>query len=269
MKKTSLWIGAILVGINVVIALLTLVWLPYDPTAMSGGRLAAPSWAHWAGTDRLGRDYFTQVMIGARIALTVAVGAAALGGLIGTTLGVLAAFAQRGFDDALAATLDILIAFPTLLLAMLVVAASDGASLGTAILAIGIAMSAIIARLVRILTKRVLAQDYITAARCSGLGWGRIVLVHVLPNIAPTVLVAIALQFGLAVIAEASLSYLGLGAPPPNASWGQLLQSAQSTVFNAPIGVIAPGLALMALVLGINFLADGLRDLLDPERGAA
>ncbi|MFG6081077.1 ABC transporter permease [Paracoccus litorisediminis] len=269
MRRTSLWIGAILVGINVAVALLTLVWLPYDPTAMAGGRLQPPSWAHWAGTDRLGRDYFTQVMIGARIALTVGIGAAALGGLIGTTLGVLSAFAQRGIDDALAATLDILIAFPTLLLAMLVVAASDGASLGTAILAIGIAMSAILARLVRILTKRVLAQDYITAARCSGLGWGRIVLVHVLPNIAPTVLVAIALQFGLAVIAEASLSYLGLGAPPPNASWGQLLQSAQSTVYNAPIGVIAPGLALMALVLGINFLADGLRDLLDPERGAA
>lgn len=269
MKRTSLWIGAILVGINVIVALLTLVWLPYDPSAMSGARLAPPSWAHWAGTDRLGRDYFTQVMIGARIALTVGIGAAALGGLIGTTLGVAAAFAQRGLDDALAATLDILIAFPTLLLAMLVVAASDGASLGTAILAIGIAMSAIIARLVRILTKRVLAQDYITAARCSGLGWGRIVLSHVLPNIAPTVLVAVALQFGLAVIAEASLSYLGLGAPPPNASWGQLLQSAQSTVFNAPVGVIAPGLALMALVLGINFLADGLRDLLDPERGAA
>ncbi|MFT4014237.1 MAG: ABC transporter permease [Paracoccus sp. (in: a-proteobacteria)] len=269
MRRPALWIGLVLVGINLAVALLTLVWLPYDPTAMAGGRLKPPSWQHWAGTDRLGRDYFTQVMIGARIALSVGIGAAALGGVIGTVLGVLAAFARRGADDALAAALDILIAFPTLLLAMLVVAASDGASLGTAILAIGLAMSAIVARLVRILTKRVLAQDFITAARCAGLGWGRIVLTHVLPNIAPTVLVAIALQFGLAVIAEASLSYLGLGAPPPNASWGQLLQQAQSTVFAAPMGVIAPGLALVALVLGINFLADGLRDLLDPERNAA
>ena len=269
MRRATLWAGLALVGINLAVALLTLVWLPYDPTAMSGGRLKPPSWQHWAGTDRLGRDYFTQVMIGARIALSVGIGAAALGGLIGTTLGVLAAFARRGADDALAAALDILIAFPTLLLAMLVVAASDGASLGTAILAIGLAMSAVIARLVRILTKRVLAQDFITAARCSGVGWGRIVLAHVLPNIAPTVLVAIALQFGLAVIAEASLSYLGLGAPPPNASWGQMLQQAQSTVFAAPMGVIAPGVALVALVLGINFLADGLRDLLDPERAEA
>lgn len=267
--RLTLWAGIVLVGLNVAVAALTLVWLPYDPTAMAGGRLAAPGWAHWAGTDRLGRDLFTQVMIGARIALTVGLGATLVGGAIGATVGVLAAFARRGADDALAATLDILIAFPTLLLAMLVVAASDRASLGTAILAIGIAMSAIVARLVRVLTKRVLAQDYITAARCSGVGWGRIVLSHVLPNIAPTVLVALALQFGLAVIAEASLSYLGLGAPPPNASWGQLLQQAQSTMFNAPMGVIAPGLALVALVLGINFLVDGLRDLFDPERGAS
>lgn len=268
MRRLTLWIGLLLVGLNIAVALLTLVWLPYSPVEMTGGRLAAPSWQHWAGTDRLGRDYLTQVMIGARIALTVGVGAVLLGGVIGTALGVLAAFARRGLDDAFAAGLDILIAFPTLLLAMLVVAASEGASLGTAILAIGLAMSAIVARLVRILTKRVLAQDFITAARCSGLGWGRIVLAHVLPNILPTVTVALALQFGLAVIAEASLSYLGLGAPPPNASWGHLLQQAQSTVFNAPIGVILPGIALVTLVLGINFLADGLRDLLDPERGA-
>lgn len=269
MKRANLWIGLVLVGLNAGVALLTLFWLPYGPTEMTGGRLEPPSWAHPAGTDRLGQDYLTQVMIGARIAMTVGIGATLLGGLIGTAIGVLAAFARRGLDDALAGTLDILIAFPTLLLAMLVVAASDGASLGTAILAIGIAMSAIVARLVRILTKRVLAQDYITAARCSGLGWGRIVVNHVLPNILPTIIVILALQFGLAVIAEASLSYLGLGTPPPNASWGRLLQQAQSTVFRAPMGVIAPGVALISLVLGINFLADGLRDRLDADEGDA
>ena len=266
MRRVVLLIGCLLVGLHVAVALLTLVWTPYDPTAMVGGRLSPPSWAHWAGTDRLGRDYFAQVMIGSRIALTVGAGAVLIGGLIGTVLGILAAFAQGAADDGLAATFDILIAFPTLLLAMLIVAASEGASLSTAIIAIGIALSAIVARLVRILTKRVLTQDYITAARCSGAGWPRIVLAHVLPNILPTLMVALALQFGLAVIAEASLSYLGLGAPPPNASWGQLLQQAQSTVCTAPIGVIVPGVALLTLVLGINFLADGLRDLFDPER---
>lgn len=265
----TLWLGLLLVGLHVAVALLSLIWTPYDPTALTGGRLAPPSWEHWAGTDRLGRDFFTQIMIGSRIALIVGISAVAIGGLIGVTLGVLAAFATRLLDDALAATLDILIAFPTLLIAMLVVAASDTASLGTAILALGIALSAIVARLTRILAKRVLLLDYITAARTSGTSWLGIVFQHVLPNIWPTLSVNFALQFGLAVIAEASLSYLGLGAPPPNASWGRLLQEAQGTVYTAPIGAIAPGIALVSLVIGVNLLADGLRDIGDPTRRAS
>lgn len=264
----TLWVGLVLVGLHVVVGLLTLVWTPYDASAMAGGRLEAPSWAHLAGTDRLGRDLFTHIMIGARIALTVGTGAVAIGAAIGVTVGVLAAFASRWLDDALAAMLDILIAFPTLLIAMLVVAASESASLGSAILALGIALSAIVARLTRILAKRVLLMDYITAARTSGTAWPGIVLAHVLPNIWPTLSVNFALQFGLAVIAEASLSYLGLGPPPPNASWGRLLQQAHGTVFTAPIGAIAPGLALVSLVIGINLLADGLRDAIDPTRRA-
>jgi len=233
---------------------------------MVGGRLEAPSWLHWAGTDRLGRDLMTQIMIGSRIALVVGCGAIAISAVIGVTLGVLAAFATQTLDDVLAATLDILIAFPTLLLAMLIVASSDGASLTTAIVAIGIAGSAIVARLTRILAKRVLAMDYITASRISGTSWIGLVRIHVLPNIWPTLIVNFALQFGLAVIAEASLSYLGLGAPPPNSSWGRLLQEAQASVYTAPFGAIAPGLALVSLVIGLNLFADGLRDVADPTR---
>lgn len=263
----ALSIGVALVGLNVAVALLTLFWTPYDPLNASGGRLEAPSLLHWVGTDRLGRDYLTQIMIGARTALIVGTGAVAIGATIGVTLGILAAFATRLFDDVMAATLDILIAFPTLLLAMLVVAASDSASLWSAILALGLAISAIVARLTRILAKRVLRQDYIVASRTSGTSWPGVVLRHVLPNIWPTLSVNFALQFGLAVIAEASLSYLGLGAPPPNASWGRLLQEAQGTVYTAPVGAIAPGIALVALVIGMNLLADGLRDVGDPTRG--
>lgn len=262
----TLTVGLILVGIHVTVALLTLFWTPYDPSSTSGGRLEPPSFLHWAGTDRLGRDFFTQIMIGSRIALTVGAGAVAIGAAIGVTIGLLAAFATRFLDDALAATLDILIAFPTLLLAMLVVAASDSPSLWSAILALGIAMSAIVARLTRILAKRVLQNDYIIASRTSGTSWPGVVVRHVLPNIWPTLSVSFALQFGLAVIAESSLSYLGLGAPPPNASWGRLLQEAQGTVYTAPIGAIAPGIALVTLVIGINLLADGLRDIGDPVR---
>jgi peptide/nickel transport system permease protein len=265
-RSPALTVGLVLVGIHVAVAVITLLWTPYDPSSTSGMRLEPPSLAHLAGTDRLGRDLLTQIMIGSRIALMVGAGAVAIGAVIGVAIGLLAAFATRLLDDALAATLDILIAFPTLLLAMLVVAASDHATLWSAILALGIAMSAIVARLTRILAKRVLRQDYITASRTSGTSWPGVVGRHVLPNIWPTLAVNFALQFGIAVIAEASLSYLGLGAPPPNASWGRLLQEAQSTVYTAPIGAVAPGIVLVTLVIGINLLADGLRDIGDPAR---
>ncbi|MBW6424167.1 ABC transporter permease [Rhizobium sp. XQZ8] len=265
-RSWTFTIGAVIVGLHLLVGLSTLFWTPYDPSAMSGGRLEVPSFEHLAGTDRLGRDLFTLIMIGSRIALTVGIGAVIIGGLIGITIGLIAAFASKTLDDMLAAGLDILIAFPTLLLAMLIVASSEGASLGTAIIAIGIANSAIVARLTRILAKRVLAMDYITASRISGTTWLGVVIIHILPNIWPTLLVNLALQFGLAVIAEASLSYLGLGAPPPNASWGRLLQEAQGTVYSAPFGAIAPGIALVSLVIGINLLADGLRDIADPTR---
>src|SRR5690606_42010435 len=134
------------------------------------------------------------------------------------------------------------------------------------ILARGIALSPIVARLTRILAKRVLLLDFITAARTSGTSWPGIVFRHVLPNIWPTLAVNLALQFGVAIIAEASLSYLGLGAPPPNASWGRLLQEAQGTVYTAHFGAVAPGIALVSLVIGMHLLADGLRDVGDPTR---
>ncbi|MEU6846703.1 ABC transporter permease [Streptomyces sp. NPDC046716] len=264
-RRTSLtlWTGGVLAGVVVLLALVSLFWLPYDSDDTSGGRLAGPGDGHLLGTDKLGRDLFTQLMTGSRIALEAGLGSVAVAALLGVTLGVLAAFAQGWFDDTLSALLDILIAFPTLLLAMLIVAARS-ATLGSAILAIGLAQSAVVARLTRILVKRVLAQDYITASRTSGTSWPRIVGGHVLPNIWPTLGVNLALQFGLAVLAEAGLSYLGLGAPPPNASWGRMLQEAQATFTTAPAGALAPGVLLVLLVIGVNLIADGLRDVLDP-----
>ena len=267
-RSRLLAVGLVLVGIIVLVAALSLLWLPYSPSDTSGLRLESPSLAHPFGTDRLGRDLLTQIMIGARIALVVGIGAVAVGALIGITTGLTAAFAGGWLDDAMSAGMDILIAFPLLLLAMLIVAVT-GASLLTVTVAIGVSVSAIVARLTRVVSKRVLAQQYITAARTSGTGTLGIVRQHVLPNIWPTISVNLGMLFGVAVLAEASLSYLGLGAPPPNASWGRLLQEAQSTVMTAPLGAVAPGVFLVMLVIGVNLLVDGLRDVSDPTLARA
>ncbi|QPZ38706.1 ABC transporter permease [Paramicrobacterium chengjingii] len=264
-RRAVLVIGSVLAASIVLLALVSLFWLPYEQADTSGTRLESPNATHWLGTDKLGRDLMTQLMVGARIALTVGAGSVAIAAVLGLVLGLVAAFAWPWLDDTLSAALDVVIAFPVLLLAMLVVAV-QGASLWSAILAIGLAQSAVVARLVRILARRVLGEQYITASRTSGTRWPGIVGAHILPNIAPMLGVNLALQFGIAVLAEASLSYLGLGAPPPNASWGRMLQEAQGTVLTAPVGAIAPGIALVVLVLGVNFIADGLRDVADPTR---
>lgn len=261
--SATLIAGCVTAGLIALLALVSLLWVPYAPDDTSGGRLAGPGGGHLLGTDKLGRDLFTQLMTGSRIAFEAGLGSVLIAAAIGVTLGVLAAFTRGWLDDTLSALLDILIAFPTLLLAMLVVA-TRSATLASAVLAIGLAQSAVVGRLVRILVKRVLAQDYITAARTSGTSWPRIVAGHVLPNIWPTLVVNLALQFGLAILAEAGLSYLGLGAPPPNASWGRMLQEAQATFTTAPAGALAPGILLVLLVIGVNLIADGLRDTLDP-----
>lgn len=264
-RSLLLILGLLMVAAIVLIAVVSIVWLPYDPSDTSGSRLESPSLAHWLGTDRLGRDLFTQIMVGARIAIIVGLGAVAVGAAVGVPIGLGAAFAHGWLDDVLSAGMDIMIAFPLLLLAMLFVAVT-GASLVTVTVAIGLAVSAIVARLTRVVSKRVLAQQYITAARTSGTGSLGIVWQHVLPNIWPTISVNLGLLFGVAVLAEASLSYLGLGAPPPNSSWGRLLEEAQSTVVTAPLGAIAPGVVLIILVIGVNLLVDGLRDVADPTQ---
>ncbi|WP_285725468.1 ABC transporter permease [Psychromicrobium xiongbiense] len=262
-RALTLWIGVVLLGIVVVMAVASFVALPYDPADTTGGRLKAPSAAHWAGTDTLGRDIFTQLLIGARLALAVGVGSVLIAAIWGITLGLLIAYASRWLDDALTSLLDVAIAFPTLLLAMLIVI-WHGASLESAILAIGLAGSAVIARLTRVVAKRVLGAYYVTAARTSGARGLQLVWWHVLPNVWTTLIVPLALQFGGAVIAEASLSYLGLGSPPPNASWGKLLQEAQATVLLQPTSAILPGVMIVITAIGINLLADGIRDVVDP-----
>lgn len=262
-RSLNLVVGATLFGLIALIGVVSLLWTPFPPEETGAGRLLPPSGEHWAGTDRLGRDVFSQLMIGARLALAVGFGSVAIAAVLGILIGLLAAVAGRWIDDAISSLLDIAIAFPTLLLAMLIVA-WRGASLESAILAIGLAGAAVIARLTRITATRVLARDFVTASRTSGTGVVGVIARHVLPNVWPTLIVPLALQFGGAVVAEASLSYLGLGSPPPNASWGRMLQEAQSTVQVAPTAAILPGVLLVALIIGMNLLADGVRDVADP-----
>jgi len=262
-RSVNLAVGAVLFGVIAVVGIVSVFWTPFAFDDTEGGRLQPPSAEHWAGTDRLGRDLFTQLMIGARLALAVGFGSVSIAAVVGISLGLLAAVARRWVDDAVSSLLDIAIAFPTLLLAMLIVA-WRGASLESAILAIGLAGAAVIARLTRVTATRVLAQDFVTASRTSGTGTVGVIRQHVLRNVWPTLIVPLALQFGGAVGAEASLSYLGLGSPPPNASWGRMLQEAQSTVLVAPTAAVLPGILLVALIIGVNLLADGLRDVADP-----
>lgn len=261
----SLVVGAALVGFVALVGLVSLFWTPYalDDTG-TGERLAGPSAAHWGGTDRLGRDLLSQLMTGAGNALIVAAASMLVAGVLGVAVGVLAGATRRWVDVTLLSGVDLLIAFPTLLLAMLIVTVR-GASLSSAIWAIGISGSAVIARVTRVNVARVLREDYVTAAHASGTGWWGTVLRHVVPNVWPTLLVQLMLLGGGAVLAEASLSYLGLGAPPPNASWGRLLQEAQSTMLVQPWGAILPGVAIVVAVLGLNLLGDGIRERTDPN----
>jgi peptide/nickel transport system permease protein len=258
--------GGLLLGLHLALALLTLVWTPYGVGEMVGGRLEAPSWLAlgWHGSSGTRSD--DAIIIGSRIALVVGCGAIAISAVIGVTLGVLAAFATQTLDDVLAAALDILIAFPTLLLAMLIVASSDGASLTTAMVAIGIAGSAIVARLTRILAKRVLATDYIT-----GIAHFRHFVVRIGSHpCAAEYLADPDRQFCASVRAgsyRGSIAFISWSRrSAAQLILGALLQEAQASVYTAPFGAIAPGLALVSLVIGLNLFADGLRDVADPTR---
>jgi peptide/nickel transport system permease protein len=265
-SSPSLVAGMVMVGLVAVVGVVALFWTPYDVSpgaAGTGGRLEGPSAQFWAGTDRLGRDLLSQLMGGASVAMTVAVASVLIAGLLGIAIGVVAAATTRWADVALLNVIDLMIAFPTLLLAMLIVTVR-GATLTSAILAIGISGAAVIARVTRVNAARVLREDYVTAATASGTGWWGTIFRHVLPNVAPTLLVQLMLLAGGAILAEASLSYLGLGSPTA-LSWGRLLAAAQKSVTVQPLGAILPGLLIAWTVLGLNLLGDGVRERTDPS----
>jgi peptide/nickel transport system permease protein len=265
LRHPSFALGALLSALLLALAALSLVWAPYPVAAIDiAAKLQGPSAAHWLGTDSLGRDIASQLLVGAQNSIVVGVLAVGLGGGLGVLLGCLAA-ARRGWvDELVMRAADFTFAFPALLSALMLTAVY-GPGLVISIIAIGVFNIPVFARVARGAAQVVWAREFVLAARAAGKGPWRITLDHVLPNIAAVLIVQATIAFATAILAEAGLSFLGLGTQPPQPSWGRMLTEAQSQLFQAPMLAVVPGAAIVLSVLGLNLLGDGLRDLLDPQ----
>ena len=261
----SFALGGALTLLLVAAALLSLAWTPWSPYEIDlAAKLRLPSAAHWLGTDTLGRDVASLLLVGARNSIAVGVIAVGIGLVAGTALGLLAA-ARRGWvEDVVMRGADFAFAFPAILSAIMMMAVF-GPGIVNAIVAIGIANVPTFARVTRAAAAAVWTRDYVLAARACGKGPWAITIEHVLPNVATVLIVQATIRFAVAILAEAALSYLGLGTQPPQPSWGRMLSEAQTLLFQAPRLAVFPGLAIALAVFGLNLLGDGLRDVLDPR----
>ena len=265
LRHPSFVLGAILSLALLAAALLSLVWTPWSPYDMDlANKLQPPSTAHWLGTDVYGRDIVSLLLVGARSSILVGVVAVGIGVTVGTLLGLLAA-ARRGWvEETIMRLSDFTLAFPAILSAIMLTAVY-GAGMVNAMVAIGIYNIPTFTRLARGAAKSVWGREYILAARACGKGPWAITWQHVLPNISAVLIVQVTIRFAIAILAEAALSYLGLGTQPPQPSWGRMLAEAQTMLYQAPLLAVFPGVAIALAVLGLNLLGDGLRDLLDPR----
>lgn len=264
LRHRSFMIGGVLVLAMVLVALAADLLTPFDPLRSNiRARLVAPDAAHWFGTDHFGRDILSRVMIGARISLAIGALTAILAGIAGTLSGAVAGFFPR-LDQPIMRVMDALMAFPSIVLAM-VVSAVLGASLTNVVIALAIATTPHTARIVRasVLLEREL--DYVSAARAIGADEMTILFKHVLRNAAGPLIVRLTYVFAIAVLAEAALSFVGAGPPPPAASFGSIIAQGRDFMREAPWITVFPGLAIIVCVLGLNLLGDGLRDVLDPR----
>ena len=265
LRHRSFVVGGTLSLLVIAAALLSLLWTPWSAYEIDiASKLRPPSAAHWLGTDVLGRDIVSLLLVGARATIMVGVIAVGIGLTFGVALGLIAA-ARKGWSEELIMRLsDFTFAFPAVLSAiMLAAAVSPG--MVTSIIAIGIFQIPIFVRVTRGSANAIWAREFVLAARASGKGAFRITIEHVLPNILSILIVQATIQFALAILAEAALSYLGLGTQPPQPSWGRMLNDAQTLLFQSPMLAVYPGAAIAVAVLGLNLLGDGLRDLLDPR----
>jgi peptide/nickel transport system permease protein len=265
LRHGSFVAGAALTLLLLGLAALSLLWSPHPPADIDiANRLAPPSAQHWLGTDSLGRDIASQLLVGARNSLAVGVVAVGIGLVAGVLLGCLASARRGWIEELVMRASDFTFAFPALLSAIMLTAI-HGPGLMTSVVAIGIFNVPVFARLTRGAANAVWSREYVLAARAAGKGSWRITRDHVLPNIASVLIVQATVSFATAILAEAALSYLGLGTQPPQPSWGRMLNEAQALMFQAPMLAVYPGLAIVLSVLGLNLVGDGLRDLLDPR----
>jgi peptide/nickel transport system permease protein len=259
-------VGAGIVGLCLLTALVgNSVW-SLDPDDPASTRLQGPSWAHPFGTDDLGRDTLARIIHGSQVSLQVGAVAISIALVVGTLIGLLAGYYRGVLDLLLMRVVDILFAFPGLVLAI-VIAGLLGANRRNAMIAIGIIITPAFARVVRAAVLEVMGFPFIESARGLGAGSFRIMLRHVLPNIVAPLIVLTTMYFSTAILSEATLSFLGLGTQPPEAAWGNMLSTARSYIDQSVWMSIFPGLAIMVVVMGFNFLGDGLRDVLDPRVG--
>ena len=265
LKRKGAVFGLVVIAAFILLAIFAPLVAPYDPIATSWSLVRKPPTAsHWFGTDELGRDIVARVIHGARASLTAGVISVGIALGIGVPLGLVSGY-LGGFLDALISRItDAMLAVPFLILAI-ALAAFLGPSLGNAMIAIGITTTPIFVRLTRGQVMSVKVEDYVEAARAIGNPRWRIALFHILPNILPALLVQATLSIAAAIIAEAALSFLGLGQQPPAPSWGSMLNAAQRFLVNAPWMAVWPGLAIFMVVLSFNLVGDGLRDALDPR----
>jgi peptide/nickel transport system permease protein len=266
----SLIVGGALVCLVVLAALISYVWTPYDPTVIRpDDSLAGSSWQHLLGADNFGHDTLSQLMVGARTTLLVGVVAIGIAAVLGVPIGAVAAQRGGAVDEVAMRGADIVYAFPAVLIAIMLAAVYGGSTV-TAMVAIGIAYIPVFARLTRGSALQVLRSDYVLAARACGRRPREILTHHVLPNIASMLIVQATVLFAVAILAEAALSYLGLGTSPPTPTWGNMLADSQTYLAEDAWLAVWPGLAIALAVLGFSLLGDGLRDVLDPRlrRGA-
>ena len=261
----NLAVGAVLIGIVMISALVSFVWLPHDPNAMDfTAQLSGPSTAHPLGTDHLGRDLLSRVLVGSRGALFVGFVAVGIALTLGCLVGAVAGFVGGPLDDILMRLVDVMYAFPPILLALLLAAIYAPGTL-TAMSAIGIATAPTFARLLRASVLELKNRDFVEAGRALGATQRRLLLRHILPNALSPIIVQTSLSLAVAVLAEAALSFLGLGTPPRTPSWGTMLREAQGFLQISPYPVLVPGLAIVMTVLGWSLLGDGIRDARDPR----